>query len=414
MKINAVKFYTVLFVIVIFLQLYVYSFRFNVFFQLFVLAFFMAQEKPKVSAQFLKAITPIFLIFVSGFIGMLIHKYKLFNIIKDIFHFIKPLLGVFIGYLFYRKINDFKLFIKTIVWTGILSAIVHFGIIISISDISNVSDIRQHGTDNFIELVAFLFLAFYKKFQKEDLFKSKSKYWLLFCTLLISSILYFSRTMIVTGVIVTLTVYGYTEIKPKTIKIAVGLIVGISIFYAILFSSNIQRNKEGVSSFLYKLKNAPAEVFKTHIDRDNHADLWDHWRGYEAKRALLLLRDNPSGYVFGLGYGSLVNLKFYAPLSNDKKGMRYISELHNGYAYMLYKIGLFGVFLYLYFLYKLYVKIYFGKTFNKIFVSGFALGLFVSTLVTVGINNSNDIIIFIIGALLFFDEKNNAKKPELC
>jgi hypothetical protein len=414
MKINATKFYTILFVIVIFLQLYVYSFRFNVFFQIFVLGLFIALELPKISYRFLKSAAPVFLIFLLGFVGMMANKYHLFNIIKDIFHFLKPLLGIAIGYCFYKKIGDFKLFVKTIVYTGLLSALVHFGIIASISNIATVSDIRKYGTDNFIELVAILFLAFYKRFQKESLFNSRLTHITLFWILLISSTLYFSRTMIVTAIMALLSIYGYTVITAKTLKIILGLLLFVVAMYSFLFSINISRNKDGLSSFFYKVKNAPAEVFKTHIDRENHADLWDHWRGYEAKRAISLLADNPSGLVCGLGYGSLVNLKFYAPLSDDRKGMKYISELHNGYIYILYKVGIIGILLYLFFLYKLYVRVYFDRSFNKVFISAFALGLFFSTLVTVGINNSNEVIIFIIGALLFFEEKNSSKTAEVC
>ena len=412
MKVNATKFYTILFVIVIFFQLYIYSFRFNIFFQIAVLSFFVFIEKPKISLRFLKSILPVILIFLVGFLGVLFHKYNWFNIIKDIFHFIKPILALLIGYCFYRKINNLKIFIKTIVITGFLSALVHFGIILSISRIVTVSDIRQHGTDNFLELVAILFILSYKKFQGENLFQSKLNHRIVFWVLLISSILYFSRTMIVTAFLSILTIYGYTVIKPKTIKIAAFFILTIALLYFVLFSVNIRRGSEGITSFLYKLKNAPEEVFKTKIDREDHSDLWDHWRGYEAKRAILLLKENPEGLIFGLGYGSLVNLKFYAPLSNDDKGMKYISELHNGYAYILYKVGLFGLFLYLFFLVGLYKKIRQKKTFCNVFISAFGLSLLVSTLVTVGINNSNEVFMFIVGALLFFNEKDQFKTQE--
>lgn len=406
MKINAVKFYTVVFVIVIFLQLYIYSFRFNIFFQLFVLAGFIALEKVKISTSFFKTSLPIFLIFLLGFIGMLFEKYHLFNIVKDIFHFIKPVLAISIGYCFYKKINNFKVFIKTIVITGFLSALLHYIIIIFfIKNIETVSNIREHGTDNFLELIALLFLGYYKKFQKESLFQSKLVHRIIFVSLLISTVLYFSRTMIVTAILALLTVYGFTIINKKGLKIAGFLVLFVLAFYAVLFSSNIQRNKKGIESFLYKVKNAPAEVFKTRIDRDNHADLWDHWRGYEAKRAFALLNDNPKAYVFGCGYGSLVNLKFYAPLSDDLKGMKYISELHNGYAYILYKTGIAGLILYLFFLFSLYLKIYFKKDFNTVFISAIGLSFIFTTLVTVGINNSNEVLIFILGALLFFNEK---------
>jgi hypothetical protein len=51
------------------------------------------------------------------------------------------------------------------------------------------------------------------------------------------------------------------------------------------------------------------------------------------------MQDNPSSFIYGCGYGSLVNLKFWAFIMKDAKGMKYISELHNGYAFVLYKTG---------------------------------------------------------------------------
>jgi hypothetical protein len=367
---------------------------------------FFALEKVKISTSFFKTSLPLVIIFTLGFIGMAFERYHLYNIIKDIFHFIKPVLAICIGYCFYKKINNFKLFVKTIIITGFISAILHYIIIIFfIKNIETVSNIREHGTDNFMELIAIFFLAYYKKFQNDQLFQSKIIHKTIFGVLLTSSVLYFSRTMIVMAILTLLTIYGYTIINRKGLRIAALLLIFTLGFYAFLFSINLQRNKKGIDSFLYKVKNAPAEVFKTRINRENHADLWDHWRGYEANRALNLLNDKPIRYFFGCGYGSLVNLKFYAPLSGEPKGMKYISELHNGYVYILYKIGIVGLLLYLLFLFNMYLKIYFNKDFITIFISAIGLSFIFTTLVTVGINNSNESLMFILGALLFFKER---------
>jgi O-antigen ligase len=367
---------------------------------------FFALEKVKISTSFFKTSLPLVIIFTLGFIGMAFERYHLYNIIKDIFHFIKPVLAICIGYCFYKKINNFKLFVKTIIITGFISAILHYIIIIFfIKNIETVSNIREHGTDNFMELIAIFFLAYYKKFQNDQLFQSKIIHKTIFGVLLTSSVLYFSRTMIVMAILTLLTIYGYTIINRKGLRIAALLLIFTLGFYAFLFSINLQRNKKGIDSFLYKVKNAPAEVFKTRINRENHADLWDHWRGYEANRALTLLNDKPIRYFFGCGYGSLVNLKFYAPLSGEPKGMKYISELHNGYVYILYKIGIVGLLLYLLFLFNMYLKIYFNKDFITIFISAIGLSFIFTTLVTVGINNSNESLMFILGALLFFKER---------
>jgi hypothetical protein len=404
MKIRVTQFYAGIFAILLLLELYSYSFKINIVVQLIALVGFVGLERQTISKSFLKTILPVIYIFLICFIGTFIHRYSSINIVKDILHFIKPLLGITIGYLFFKKINDLKTFVKTIVITGFISAIIHFLFIVSISKIDNVSDIRQFGTDNFVELFAVLLFGFYSKFQKEQLFQNRWISRFIFISLFASSTLYFSRTMIVTAIIIIVTVYGYTVITMRSIKIAIGILASVLLFYVFLFSININRNKGGVESFLFKVKNAPAEIFKTKVDREDHADLWDHWRGYEAERALILLKQNPEGFVFGLGYGSLVNLKFYAPLSGDKKGMRYISELHNGYIYVLYKTGFIGLLLYLFFLFGLYYKINSNRNFVRVFVSGIAVSILFSTLVVGSIFNGSPTIVYLLGSLLFFDE----------
>lgn len=411
MKINATRFYSTLFIIVILAQLYLPSFKVNVFLQIFVLGVFFFLEKPIISKSFLRITTPVLLLFCIGFIGFLFNKYAFFNVFKDIFHFVKPITGLLIGYFFYRKINDFRVFVKTIVVLGLISAVIHFGILFFISGFSSVNDIREFGRDNFLELFSLFFLVFYKKFQKESLFQKKSNHQLFVFLLLASNILYFSRTMIVAALILLVSIYGYTIITKKGIKIIGVVVLFVILLYTYLFSVKIDRNQPGLESFLFKIKNAPSEIFKTKIDRENHKDLWDHWRGYEAKRAFALMEDDPKSFIVGTGHGSLVNLKFFAPLTENykDKGIKYISELHNGYVYILYKTGLFGLILYLIFLINLYKKIYAHKNITTYFISAIGLVFLFTTLTITGIYNARDIIVFILGALLFFERRTSVE-----
>ncbi|NMH28384.1 O-antigen ligase family protein [Flavobacterium silvaticum] len=348
--------------------------------------------------------------FVLGFLGTLINQYNWFNISKDIFHFLKPILGIVIGYLFFRKIGNLGTFIRTIVICGFISALLHFLILVGTGSLSSgsINDVREFGKDNFLEVFALFFLLYHSKFQDAKLFKNKATERIVFIVLLLSSILYFSRTMIVVAIILLLTIYGFTLITKKSIKVIAAFIGLIVLFYAYLFSIKLERNKPGLEAFLYKVKNAPSELFKTKIDRENHKDLWDHWRGYEAKRAIALMDKNPSSYVFGNGHGSLVNLKFKAPLTGEKEGLKFISELHNGYPYVLYKTGLIGLVVYLIFLFRIYVFVYKKNnqnTFLFLFISAIGTIYLFTTLTITGIYNGRDIIIFILGALLFFAEK---------
>jgi hypothetical protein len=412
MKITTTKFYTVIFIIVIFLQLYLPSFRANVFVQIAALGLFFLFEKMTFSNNFLKTVLPVILLIFVGLLGIQTQKYLAIDIIKDIFHFVKPLLGIFIGYFFYKKINNFKQFIKTIVLIGFVSAIIHFCIILFFSKIGTVSNIREFGKDNFLELFALFFLGYYKKFQKESLFLRKTNYNIILYSLLASNTLYFSRTMIVVAILLWLSIQGYTKITKTSVKIVVMLTALVLCFYVYLFSVKIDRDKPGISSFLYKIKIAPSEILRTKVDRENHKDLWDHWRGYEAKRAFVLMQNNPSTFIYGCGYGSLVNLRFWAPLSNDSKGMKYISELHNGYAFVFYKTGIIGICIYLTFLYLLYNRLYDFQDFGTVFISAIGLVFLFTTVTITGIYNTKDVIVFILGAMLFYQKKTNLKLIE--
>ena len=345
-----------------------------------------------------------------GFIGVLLYKQPLLNVFKDVFHFLKPILGLLIGYLFYKKINDFRLFLKTVIVVGFLSAIVHLLILIISGDLFtfSINVIRGFGRDNFLELLALFFLLYQKKLNLAPLFKNNLANKIIFIILLISNILYFSRTMIVVAIILYISVKGFTKITRNGIKIIGVFFVSILSLYVYLYSVKLDRNKPGLESFLFKIKIAPSEIFTTKIDREDHKDLWDHWRGYEAKRAIYLMNENPETYFLGNGFGSLVNLKFFAPLTEDDKGIKYISELHNGYIYVLYKVGSIGLLFYLLFLINLYRKIYKSKGKIVLLVSSIAVVYLFTTLTITGIYNNRDIIIMLLGGLLYFSEKDNS------
>ncbi|WP_264550543.1 O-antigen ligase family protein [Flavobacterium sp. N2820] len=249
----------------------------------------------------------------------------------------------------------------------------------------------------------------------EWLIRKKVFRFLVLFFLLISIYLYFSRTMLVVFFVMGFSLLGYAKITVKTLKFIGIAVVSILVLYAYLFSVKLDRNAKGAEAFLYKIKIAPEEIFKSKIDRNNHKELWDHWRGYEAKRAIYLMEENPTSYFIGTGFGSLVNLKFQAPVGGEG-GMKYISRLHNGYIFVLYKTGILGLLLYFVFLTSLYMKIYRFNTnnSNQILVNRLisSIGLFYifTTLIISGIYIPRDAVVFVLGGLLSFNTlKSNTK-----
>ena len=168
----------------------------------------------------------------------------------------------------------------------------------------------------------------------------------------------------------------------------------------------LDRSSKGLEGFLYKLQIAPSEIFSADVDINNHAQLWDHWRGYEAHKAFEQLDEAnyKYGYFFGKGLGSLVDLGFEAPLSEG--GIQYIPIIHNGFAYIMFKAGFVGMFIYLLFLAYLYLTAYHKKTNSSIvffnnFISGISLFYLFTTLIITGVYNQGDVVTLILGSFLF-------------
>jgi len=212
--------------------------------------------------------------------------------------------------------------------------------------------------------------------------------------------------MLVAFIIMILAVNGYTKLTTKGFKYGLVFLILTGIFYFYLFSIDLKRNQPGLESFLYKMKIAPSEIFSPpkDIDIKNHKYLWDHWRAYEANMAYKQMKLHPISFFNGYGFGSLVDLKFVAPL--NEKGMRFIPILHNGYSYVLFKTGFIGLFLYLTFLLSLYFQSYKNKISEdeqvvRNFISAIGLFFVFSSLIVTGIYNLEESYTLLLGGFLY-------------
>lgn len=401
----------ILFSIIILLEIYVSNFRVNFAIQTVFLGFIFVAEKQKISLRFIKTISPIVLIFLLGFLGFFLFNTFSTSVIKDISHFIKPVFALFTGYMVFKKINDKPIFYNTIITLAFVTSFIHLAGIFLFSNFfkSSINELRgDFGFDNYIEIFAFFILIFYNKvgINKNTLIYRYRNFLILF--LLLSILLYFSRTMYAILILLGLSFFRFLEFNKIKLKILGLLFLMIVLFFGYLNTIKLDRNAKGFEAFLYKVKIAPEEIFNADINRDNHKELWDHWRAYEAKRAFVLMNENKLSYFTGTGYGSLVNLKFKAPLGED--GMKYISTLHNGYVNVFYKTGVFGILFYLMFLINLYLRIYHKtlsseKKFIKICISTIGIYYFFTSVIITGVYIPKDTIVFILGGFLFFEEK---------
>ncbi|MBC7523015.1 MAG: hypothetical protein H7239_01030 [Flavobacterium sp.] len=297
--------------------------------------------KNNYSINLLKHISFFAVIFSVAFIVCIFKNYSLFKIIRDITYLLKPIIGLLIGYQLCR-LNSKKAF-SLFIYTGLIIAIIHILIIIKVvvqHGSLNVGIIRADaGFFSDYEIYCLIILLFYKNF---NLNFSKQKIILFTIVIGISSFLYLARTNFIQFAILFVAIKGYFTLNAKSIKVVFSIVAAVLIGYSAILYLNPKRNGKGLEAFLYKIKIAPIEPFKTKIDVDNWKDFNDNYRSYENIITIKQVSRKGIGTIlFGEGLGSTLNLGRKV-LSNDATFVQYIPIVHNGYMTVFLKSGLVG------------------------------------------------------------------------
>lgn len=381
--------------------------------------FLIIINKGKLFKKDFELISILILIVIIGIVVSFFFKPTIYNFLRDLSYFTKPILLILLGYFAAKGINDWKILFKVIIYLGVGYAIYHISHTLIYTDFKNTTVARIRGINglsNILEIFAMALLILSYKYPMFDVIKRKrAKKYFLFL-LLVSFIFYFSRTMFVAIFFLILGVLSYLKINAKGLRYGLIFLILFGGFYAYLYSIDLDRKGNGLESFLYKMKIAPSEIFTPKINLTNHAELWDHWRAYEAYSAFQHLNAKPINYIYGNGLGALVDLKFAAPISSEGT-VRYIPILHNGYVFILFKTGIIGLLLYIIFLFSLYFQSYSKKlniehqVFSNL-VASTALYLLFSSLIITGIYNVDEVTPIVLGTFLYLKTYSTIKQKK--
>lgn len=367
---------------------------------------FLITIRNNYSISLFKLIIPYLLILLIAFVVSFNYDYRKYFIIRDITYLLKPVIGFLLGYQLCQK--NFKNAFNLIVNTGVFIAVCHIVIILNaifILGARTVADLRFYsGYFSDYEIYTLIILLFYKNFQI-----NYSKQKTLVFTILVgfSALMYLARTNFIQFLILFLALKGYFDVNRKSITIFATIIIASIVSYSIVLSINPRRDAEGVEGFLYKIKVAPLEPFKTKINREDYKDFNDNYRSYENIMTIRqMTRDGVNPTVFGKGLGSQIDLKQEVRLGD--MNLRFISILHNGFMIVFLKSGLLGILIYL------FTIIYFFKTLksdntlinqiNLLFI-GTGVFLLISNWVFLGFYNLTETKSILIGFLIAYREK---------
>jgi hypothetical protein len=306
----------------------------------------------KYSLSFIKLLFPYIIIIAISFVSFFFNENQLYNVIRDVSYLLKPVFGMLIGYQLCKNVHVKT--INTIVYTGLFIAVIHLGIIFYnaiIHKILSVNVLREYGgyfSD--LEIYSIILLLFNKEFQ---ITFSKPKIILLLIIIGFSSFLYLSRTNFIQLGLFYLTLKGYFNWNKRALILLSTFMITTIIGYAIVYNMNLSRNGKGFEAFLYKVKNAPIEAFKTKINKEDYEDFNNNYRSFEnIKTVEQVSYQGWSAILFGKGLGATVDIGREMS-TNDGTFVRFEAILHNAYMTVFLKSGLLGVFFLIYFMFQL-------------------------------------------------------------
>ena len=207
--------------------------------------------------------------------------------------------------------------------------------------------------------------------------------------------------------ILFLAMKGYFIPDKRNITILFSLVFAGLLCYSAIVYYNPKRNGKGIEAFLYKVKIAPTEPFKTKIDTEDYKDFNDNYRSVENINTYRQMENGGIFTVFfGKGLGSKVDLKKDVRL--DDTLLRHISILHNGFMTVYLKSGIVGVFLLFFTIFLLFRKQVTNipeLTSLNYLITGTAIFLFISYWVFMGFYYALDAKSLLIGFLFAVKHK---------
>jgi hypothetical protein len=326
-------------------------------------------------------------------------------ILRDGYYFIQPLLFILIGSLIYFKIDDLQQLLKTFLIASFVVTIFKMSHLLMNPHLFLSLDIGSRG-ERYYNRTAILSVAIivYGKVSDTRILKTSYENIILIFSI-ITVIISFTRSIYLALFFILFLLFI------KNIK-AIKLFFYTNIFFVliILFSSSaflsqniniIQTSND--SSLLGKSLNSLNEVLIRSYN--SNAEILTNWRGYEAFLGLQKYNDgNILQLVFGQGLGAVVD----NPIKEmSDTAMKTIPIFHNGYVTILLKTGIIGLFIYIFWIYKI-LKLSTEDTVSKkdkflcLMLRSYAFILVAFTFVVQGIyvNTSMAFMLILLGVLL--------------
>lgn len=326
-----------------------------------VLAFVAPYDRATYYKSFFAVIWPLFVLLMIGFFSGLNNvDYINRDFSRDLFAFARGIICLFFGILLSKYVSNIATFYKCFVIFILFASLQHLSLVAAnIHNFGSFNTYRKStGMTNFDEaiLLSLFFSALFNSRLRQLLGKRNFVYKMITAVILISFITYFSRTMVLTLVVLIFFMADTINVRrisyPKNRRIFSAIIIIAVLFTSLSLLAAANPSNILLRTFIEKFQRSSEEVF-WNAEANATAtmrDIQNNWRGYEAYQGLMKFREGTNAQqFFGYGFGALVDLGIYMLLGAVEYDQ--VPFLHNGYVYLLVKCGIIGVVFYLLFLY---------------------------------------------------------------
>lgn len=258
-----------------------------------------------------------------------IQNYPVYGVFKDVFYLSQPIIYIVLGYFIAQNIACRK-FVSYITVIGVILAIYYLVEFFLLSGFAGLLDVRSVRNEynlmpNFVIITSASFVFYDIIILK----KFSAKYIVLFSINLLTIYAAGSRTYLMCFVI-SIFIICYPLIL-QNIKNLIRFFVISTLICVVLFT--VFKGSEMFDIIIHSKDEVSIRKYNTDADINNN------YRGYEAYRALdMYSKWDVVNQLFGKGCGTLVDV-----IDADLVGTRHIPILHNGYPYLLVKVGLIGL-----------------------------------------------------------------------
>jgi hypothetical protein len=295
------------------------------------------------------------ILFIGLATGLDADRYDYF---KDAWYIANPLIVMLAGYVLYLAKPDLARGLRAFVIGGLIVALWQLRGYVMHPEIllESAGTIRRIiGTGLYAPVLALTIMIVYAGRWKFSLRLPPGVAWVLFIVISASVLGVFSRTAVMVLGIAVLAWLGLFA-RQEWLRLGVPLVVLVSLGIATQVLHDAQSDR-ALQTFSGKMARTIQEL--TVSDYSGVREINLNFRGYETKRAMLQFEHASVPEMFvGRGFGATVDLGLFLPLQlNDvgSRSVRYITLLHNGYMYLLTKVGIVGLLLYAWVLAYLYM-----------------------------------------------------------